>query len=345
MQIALVNHDPIILSAISTLLKKYSTHQVCWQTDNAQDAISICSKQLPDLLLLDIHVKDINGAEVTKIIMQNSPTAILIVTSDGSHELSLIFESMGFGALDAITISLDDEKGIVEASTLLEKIDTIAKLKGKLRYGDMKDDVTRTDIPRMANNEPFPILLAIGASTGGPGALSKILSQLPLNLPLAILIIQHVDEKFIDGLAKWLEVQTNRKVQLAMPGDIPKPGGIMLASRNQHMVIRHNGTVHYTNIPNDISFSPSVDVFFHSLYQNWPRKSIAVLLTGMGTDGAQGLKNLKDKGWHTIAEHEKSCVIYGMPRAAVEKGAAVEIVDCNHMAAAILNASRELLKK
>lgn len=197
----------------------------------------------------------------------------------------------------------------------------------------------------MANGKPFPILLVIGASTGGPLALSRILAGLPKNLSLAIVVIQHVDEKFIANFAHWLEKETHWPIVLAAAGDLPTPGKVLIPAKDQHLVIHQNGGLHYTSFPKDCPYCPSVDVFFHSLSQNWPQKSIAVVLTGMGNDGAEGLKALHDIGWHTIAEHEKSCVIYGMPRAAIEMGGAAEIVECSCVSHAIQAAYRRIVQK
>jgi len=284
-----------------------------------------------------------NGVNATQIIMQDTPTAILIVTADGLNETKLVFEAMGEGALDAMSISIKQGE-IVEGQELLRKIDIIGRLKGKLKLPSKTKPVDK-ELPLMGNGEPYPILLAIGASTGGPVALSKILTQLPATLPLAIVIIQHVDEKFIGGLAHWLEEHAERRIQLAVTGEFPSSERVLLAGRNQHLAVRYNGSLHYTAIPRDCPYCPSVDVFFHSLSQHWPQRSIAVLLTGMGNDGARGMKSLYDKGWHTIAEHEKSCVIYGMPRAAIETAAVAEVIECDHMAAAILTAYRDIVKK
>ncbi len=342
MKIALVHDSSSILIALESLLKKDPAYKIIWKADNALDAIQECRSNLPDLILMDVDLKDKKGAEATKEIMRDTPTAILIIAGSGQKSDN-VFYALGEGALDAVTIT-HEGGDILEEKQLLQKIQTIRRLQGKVPFSKKYPGLT-TEAPAMGNGEPFPIILAIGASTGGPVALSKILKQIPHALPLATVIVQHVDEKFISGLAHWLSDQTGREVRAVIPGEFPSPGAVMLASRNQHLIVRHNGALHYTSIPKDSSYTPSVDVFFHSLSQHWPILSIAVLLTGMGNDGARGLKSLKDKGWHTIAEHEKSCVIYGMPRAAIEAGAAEEVIECTHMPAAILAAYRSLVRR
>lgn len=196
----------------------------------------------------------------------------------------------------------------------------------------------------MKNEKAVPIFLAIGASTGGPSALAKILTKIPADLPIATVIVQHTDVKFMENLADWLQKKTERPVKLIDVGDTPQAGVVFLASQNQHLILRHTGTFSYTSFPKTSSHTPSIDIFFQSLSLNWPQKSIALLLTGMGNDGALGMKSLRDKGWHTIAEHEKSCAIYGMPQAAIEAGGVEEIVECSYIPAAILAAYHEIAK-
>ncbi|MFA6915300.1 MAG: chemotaxis-specific protein-glutamate methyltransferase CheB [Parachlamydiales bacterium] len=342
MKIAIVNDDPAIIKALQTFLKQDPSYKLVWIAKSGDEAIANSLSNLPDLILMDIAMPGLNGVETTKYIMQHTPTAIIIVTFPLIKETHLVFEAIGEGAIDALNVTLSDYS-IVESESLHYKIQTIGRLKGKI-LSKLKKTAEKHVEPLMANKEPFPILLTIGASTGGPVALSKILTSLPSNLPLAIVIIQHVDERFIGGLAHWLKDQSGQNVKLITAGDIPKPGVVLLASKNQHLVVRHNGTLNYTTFPKGTPYIPSVDVFYHSLYQHWPQKSIAILLTGMGNDGAQGMKSLREKGWHTIAEHEKSCVIFGMPRAAIEAGGAEEVVECGHMPAAILTAFREIAK-
>lgn len=342
MKIAIVNDDPDILYALQVFLKSNPAYKLAWTAKNGEEAIANAQSNPPDLILMDISMPGINGVETTKRIMHSNPTAIIIVTAPLVKETRLVFDAIGEGAIDALNITVS-ERNILEADALHYKIQTIGKLKGKI-LNKLKKTTDNGEELQMANKESFPILLAIGASTGGPVALAKILTSLPSNLPIAIVIVQHVDEKFIGGLAHWLQDQSGQKVKLISAGDIPTPGVVLLASKNQHLVVRHNGTFNYTTFPKSSPYVPSVDVFFHSLYQHWPQKSIALLLTGMGNDGAQGMKSLRGKGWHTIAEHEKSCVIYGMPRAAIEAGGAEEVIECTHMPAAILSAYREIAK-
>jgi two-component system response regulator WspF len=182
----------------------------------------------------------------------------------------------------------------------------------------------------------LPPLIIIGASTGGPKALASILSEFPDNFLATIVIIQHVDVQFSPGLAKWLNEQTSLSVALASQGSILETGKVLLAGTNDHLVLRSNLTLTYTKEPLNYPYRPSIDVFCESVAQHWSRKGIAVLLTGMGRDGAMGLQRLRHRGWHTIAQNQQSCVVYGMPKAAVEIGAAVEVLSLSDIASTLI---------
>ncbi len=194
---------------------------------------------------------------------------------------------------------------------------------------------TPSSLDRSQSN-PLPPLVAIGSSTGGPKALAAILSRLPADFGAAIVIVQHVDQQFSSGLVDWLNQQTPLTVKLAKTGDRLIKGTVLVAGTNDHLSLRADLTLHYIKEPVDYPYRPSVDVFFKSLAQHWSHKEIAVLLTGMGQDGAEGLSLLKSQGWHTIAQDKASCAVYGMPKAAVALGAAIEILPPEAIAAVLI---------
>ncbi|NES20272.1 MAG: chemotaxis response regulator protein-glutamate methylesterase [Symploca sp. SIO3E6] len=179
-------------------------------------------------------------------------------------------------------------------------------------------------------------LVVIGSSTGGPKALATILSNLPQSFRGAVVIIQHVDFQFARGLSEWLNQQITLPVELAQENSHLAPGRVLIAGTNDHLILRPNLRLKYTKEPRDYPYRPSVDVFFKSIAQNWPGQGTGVLLTGMGRDGAEGLSQLRSKGWHTIAQDRNTCIVYGMPKAAAELGAAVEILPLNAIAPAII---------
>jgi two-component system response regulator WspF len=175
-------------------------------------------------------------------------------------------------------------------------------------------------------------LVAIGASVGGPAALCKLLAGLPGDFPAAVAIVQHVDEHFSQGMADWLGRASALAVRIAREGDHLEPGAVLLASSSDHLVVKVLTRVGYTPEPREKIYRPSIDVFFDSVSANWPGEVIGLLLTGMGDDGARGLKTLRAHGHHTIAQDEASCAMYGMPKAAASLGAAVQILPLERIA-------------
>ena len=179
-------------------------------------------------------------------------------------------------------------------------------------------------------------LLLLGASTGGPQAVAQVLAGLPGDFPAAVVLVQHVDLRFAEGMAAWLRDQTPLDVQIAPSGAALRVGTVWLAATNDHVVLQADHTLDYTPDPQDYPYRPSVNVFFKSVASHWKGRGCAVLFTGMGRDGAEGLLALRGAGFHTIAQDEKSCVVYGMPRAAVELNAAQDVLPVEKIASRIL---------
>jgi chemotaxis response regulator CheB len=181
----------------------------------------------------------------------------------------------------------------------------------------------------------FGPLVALGASTGGPDALARVLAALPKPFPAAVVVVQHIAADFAANLATWLQGRSGLIVRLARDGDALRAGEVLLAGSNDHLVLRRDGKLGYTADPADYPYRPSVDVFFNSLATGWPKPGVAVLLTGMGSDGAMGLARLREAGWDTIAQDQATCVVYGMPKAAAELKAAGTVLPLPQIAAAI----------
>jgi two-component system response regulator WspF len=186
-------------------------------------------------------------------------------------------------------------------------------------------------------------LVIIGASTGGPTALAEVLSQIPEDLPAAFVLIQHVDVQFASDFAKWLNGRTHLHVRSAVPGCRPEVGTAWLAATNDHLIMAPDQSLDYSRDPIECFYRPSVDVFFKHAVSCWPYTGVATLLTGMGRDGAEGMLQLKKAGWFTIAQDADTSVVYGMPKAAKEMGAAEEILPLTGIASAIVNRVRNNL--
>jgi two-component system, chemotaxis family, response regulator WspF len=310
--------------AVRRVVLSTGAHQVAWIAHDGAEAVRLCAADTPDLILMDLIMPKMDGVEATRQIMAATPCAIVAVTASVAANSSRVFEAMGVGALDAVNTPVlerpDAEEG---AKALLAKIETIRKLIGPA--GPQKNfsaDEKAPGAPVHSNS----CLVAFGASAGGPAALAAVLSGLPSDFPAPIAIVQHVDEQFASGLADWLDGQTRLHVRLAQEGDRLEAGTALLAGRDSHLVFVSPTRLGYTRHPEDCSYRPSIDAFFKSAARFWHGDVIAALLTGMGRDGAEGLRDLRHHGHHTIAQDRATSAVYGMPKAAAELGAATDIL-------------------
>ncbi len=321
--------------ALRQVVEEDPGREVAWQAP-AAEAVARCAARTPDILLLGLAAPDVDGVEATRRIMTASPTTILIVTNPSSTDAGRVFDAMGSGARDVVEAPRRGPNGeLVGAAPLRAKLSLLARL---------ASPGPESAKPRGTSGaEPLAIapLVAVGASTGGPGAVSQLLSALPPDLAAAVVIVQHVDDTFAAGLAAWLEGQAGRPVRLAVTGDRPREGDVLLAGTSAHLVVSENGSLAYTPEPRESPYRPSIDAFLSSAARNWATPGVAVLLTGMGRDGAEGLLRCRTAGWHTIAQDEKTSVLYGMPRAAREIGAATVILPLPEIAPAVAQRVRE----
>jgi two-component system, chemotaxis family, response regulator WspF len=331
MRIAIVNDLSIAVESIRRVLVP-AGHEVAWVARTGTEAVMKCAKDVPDLMLMDLIMPGMDGAEATRQIMAATPCPILVVTALVEGHTERVFEALGAGALDAVktpVLGATDSKG---PAMLLDKIEML---------GRRINDPNRTQrLPSGFDSgetalSSRKLLVAVGASAGGPIALAEILGSLPADFPAAIVIVQHLDIQFTPGLADWLNLHSLLPVRLAAEGDKPTVGTVLLASTVDHLVLLGADTLGYTRDPVDSIYRPSVDVFFQSVAKHRRGKVAGVLLTGMGRDGAKGLKALREAGHHTIAQDRGTSTIYGMPKAAAALDAAVDILPLNQIGPAL----------
>jgi two-component system response regulator WspF len=327
MKIAIVNDMPMAVEALRRALAFEPAHEVVWAACNGADAVRKCAEQTPDLILMDLIMPVMDGVEATRQIMAATPCAIVIVTVDRQQNMNRVFEAMGHGALDVVdTPAIGGANPKEAAAPLLRKILNIGWLIGQRGAREpAAANPVRAAVQRQG-------LVAIGSSAGGPAALEQLLKDLPVNFPAAIVLVQHVDQVFAAGMAEWLSSAAGLPVRLAREGEPPQPGTVLLAGTNHHIRLLKNGTLAYTAEPVNEIYRPSIDVFFESVARFWSGDAVGVLLTGMGRDGAQGLKLMRQQGWLTIAQDQQTCAVYGMPKAAAAIDAAVEIRPLNTIA-------------
>ena len=328
MRIAIVNDLAIAIEVLRRVIAADPRHSVIWVARDGAEALARAQQDPPDLILMDLLMPVMDGVEATRRIMAEAPCPILVVTGSVGHRAGMVFEAMGHGALDAVNLPVLTEPPPQAGAELLRKIAVLDRYRGgrSARAAVAASPGSRNGLP----------LIAIGSSTGGPGILLELLGALPPSLPAALVVVQHIDAQFAGGLADWLDQSIPLPVRVAAEGARPAVGQVLVAASNDHLVLRANGSLGYVAEPRELPYRPSVDVFFQSLVRHWSSPGQAVLLTGMGRDGAVGLLALRQAGWHTIAQDEASSVVYGMPRAAAELGAAVEILPAAAIAPSLL---------
>ena len=334
MRIAIVNDMPMAVEIMRRVLVSSAKHEVAWVARDGADAVVQCGRDRPDLVLMDLIMPGMDGVEATRQIMATAPCPILVVTATVEGNAAQVFEAMGAGALDAVqTPTLGGEDAARGVAAFLYKIDATAKL-----IGESGVEAPVEHRPRERARQ----LVAIGASAGGPAALVKLLSGLPEDFPAGVVIVQHVDAQFAPGLANWLNEVSKLPVRIAKDGDLVEEGVVFVACTSGHLTLRPGSVLSYSDEPNDSAYRPSVNVFFESALRYWRGDVLGVLLTGMGRDGATGLKRLREAGHHTIGQDRASSAVYGMPKAAAELDAVAEELPLEKIAAALTRRIRSL---
>lgn len=333
MKIAIVNDTKMAVESLRRVVTSIPGYQLAWVAYDGAEAVKQCAQLCPDVILMDLIMPVMDGVEATRRIMATSPCAILVVTSTVTGNAGKVFEAMGAGALDAVNTPVLGASGTAAGrDALLQKLKTIGSL--------IAANEKITSLPvlkmRIPQSTTMPPILVIGASTGGPAALATILAGIPSDFPAAIVVVQHVDEQFTDSFVDWLNLQSNLSVRRAKRNDVPQQGQVLVAGGEKHLVLRENGHLNYTSDPKSYLYRPSVTVFFESVALHWNGMAIGILLTGMGRDGALGLLALRKSGFHTIAQDEDSCSVYGMPKAAVQLDAVDEILSLEQIVQVLL---------
>jgi two-component system, chemotaxis family, protein-glutamate methylesterase/glutaminase len=298
---------------------------------DGEEAVALAAQLRPDVILMDVHMPQMDGFQATRLIMERHPTPIVMATASSSKA-----ETRGaFEALDAGALLLLDKPpapwadGHEEAATeLVRSVKLMAEVKVVRRWAARP---APQDAPPRFPRVRAPQVVAIGASTGGPQVLSAILAALPAPLSVPMLLVQHISDGFIAGFVEWLGTRTPMEVVLAERGDELRPGTIYVAGSDRHMGI-DGDRISFEAGPPVNGFRPSISRLFDSVATCCGRESVGILLTGMGRDGADGLRRMRDAGALTIAQDEASSVVFGMPGEAVRLNAAVEVLSPDRIA-------------
>jgi two-component system response regulator WspF len=335
-RIAIVNDVPAASELLRRIISGTQDHSVAWIAQDGAEAVEKCRLDTPDLILMDLLMPVMDGVEATRRIMATTPCAILVVTGTIEGNSSKVFEALGAGALDAVQTPSSGANSSTEGANALKfKIETF-----KRQISAHRGPSSET---KFASGDPQPgadaneRLVAIGASAGGPAAVATILAGLPRDFASRVIVIQHIDVQFVPSMVSWLNEQSKLPVRIARQGERPPAGVALVAATNDHLAFISPHALGYTAEPKDYSYRPSVDVFFESVLRYWRGEVVGVLLSGMGRDGARGLKGLRNNGAVTIAQDSTTSAVYGMPRAAVELKAATRVLPIQEIASELVS--------
>lgn len=348
-RVLVVDDSAFMRKVITALLESDPEIKVVGQARNGLEAVRRLPELSPDVITMDLEMPQLDGLHALGYLMAEHPTPVIMLSAFTKEGAEVTLRALDFGAVDFVckpsgTVSLDMEKVRDE---LIEKVKAAAT--ANLKHLSMALPPPSEKPPRdFEVPVDFRKIVAIGCSTGGPRALAEILPQLPGSLPAAVVIVQHMSQGFTKSLAERLDSMSQMEVREAEEGDPLRAGRALLAPGNYHMeVIRDGGTgllkakTALNQKPQVHSVRPSADVLLESVGKEFGPHTVGVVLTGMGHDGAKGLGVIRKNRGKTLAQDEASCVVYGMPKAAVESGAAQKVVPLSQMAQEITRAVYE----
>lgn len=329
-KVLIVEDSPVVQQLLAHIVGTDPRLELAGIAATGEEALRAVERIRPDVVSLDIRLPGIDGFEVTKRLMRHHPVPIVVVAAD-VHDLDIPMRALQAGALTVV----EKPVGLGRADYQAVARHLCAQLHGMSQVKVIRQRAERF-APRLAPSvsAPFTTMspgpadgrytaLGLVASTGGPPALAKVLSDLPEVFPLPILVVQHIGAPFAAGFAQWLGTACPFPVELGDTGIRPLPGRVYVAPGDAHMTVER-GTIRLTGAPPVCGQRPSGDVLLSSLAAAYGAGAMGVLLTGMGEDGARGLLDMRRAGSYTIAEHASTAVIHSMPGAAVRLGAAVE---------------------
>lgn len=326
LRVLLAEDSTIFVNVLVDILEAEAGLEIVAIADNGVDAVEYCDRHKPDIVLMDIHMPRLDGLSATEQIMARCPTPILVITADphrGGVDMS--FRALSAGALDlmakpdTLPFPEADRARLLRKIRLLSQIPVVRHIRARSRH-PIATPVERSAARGDGDAHCPHTVIGIVGSTGGPRALAKICTQLPEDFAATVVIVQHITRGFSRHLARWLDKHSPLKVYEASDGDLLKPGHIVIAPTEHHLVIDESLQLAVRAGPPIGGHRPSGDRMLMSLARHLSPGAIGVVLSGMGDDGAAGLTALAQSGCHTLAQDEATSVVYGMPRAAEARG-------------------------
>ena len=341
-RVLVVDDSALMRKLIPIILERDPDIEVVGTAMDGAFAIRKIGELHPDVVTLDLEMPRMDGIETLRMIMRNAPLPVLVFSSHSKEGAYATFKALALGAIDFVAKPQDAAAGHLDpvAFQLIEKI-KIAKRAG----GSKTVPKPQAELVAPAKKRPRAAhapnrVIAIGISTGGPNALQYLFSQIPADFPATFVVVQHMPEGFTEMFARRLDECCALDVQEAKSGDLLVAGRVLVCPGNRHIMVRRmprGDMVVLSDSPAINGHRPSADVLFHSVAQEFSLSSVGILMTGMGEDGAEGLGAIKAAGGHTIAQSEETCVVPGMPRAAILKGYAGKILSLDNLAAYLVS--------
>lgn len=327
-RVLIVEDSKLMALQIEEVLREHGDIEVVGRAANGRDAVELNQRLKPSVVTMDIHMPEMDGLEATRQMMAHRPVPILIVSNSTFREgMGKVFEALSSGALD-IYDKTRLENLLDNAPAKQEFIEKVRLLAGTpvIRHPLAKMTAPKMPVKAQTGLKTTGRVVAIGASTGGPQALMEVLPKIPADFPYPVLLVQHIVASFTEGFADWLGTITKLKVKVAEAGELLKAGVLYVAPASVHMAAAPGGGIELRKGAPVDGQIPSATVLLESVAAVYGPNALGIILTGMGQDGAKGLKAMKDAGAETIAQDESTSIIYGMPKAAAESGAARAIL-------------------
>ena len=328
-KVAIVDDSKIAANALRRIIEKDEQIEVIAVYHSGEELLEKLDTIKPDLITMDLNMPGIGGLKTIKKIINREPLPILVITDEATKKntAEIAFESMQAGALDLIPKPIITDEETIEQLVLREKIKILAKVK-------LTEKQTKIRAKKLADTRNFQIckskdfrIIGIVCSTGGPKALISILRELPSHFPAPILIVQHLSKGFTEQLVYWLGNECSLDVNLAEDGDLILPGVVYLAPDNYHLKVSTKLKIMLEKGDPVDGHLPSGNILLSSLAASFGNQAVGVILSGMGSDGSNGVMDIKNIGGETVAQDEESSVVYGMPRAAIENEAIKHIMN------------------
>ena len=330
-KVLIVDDSKVIQTLMRHILSSDPEIEVIGIAGSGSEAIRLVRELRPDVITMDFYMPEMNGYEATRIIMENDPTPIVIVSGSlSTKEVSNSLRLMEVGALAVVLLPPYESTAEFEVTSkeLTQTVKLMSEIRVVRRFPDRNrlQSKSAADKNMSVSGKEAIRLIAIGASTGGPLALQKILSKFPADLTVPVLIVQHIAAGFVKGFTDWLSISSAIEVKVAEHDEILRQGVAYIAPDNLHMGITKGLRIQLKNTPQINGLKPAVDHLFHTVSETVNNNAIGILLTGMGKDGAFELKNMKDNGAITIIQDKESSVVFGMPGEALRIGGANHVL-------------------